>query len=74
MKRWLSSLVTVEVMAAATACAGQGPKCKARSSRVMRTPFWHDLRMHAQKHTVDVRCARSLYLVGPYACAVSGSP
>jgi hypothetical protein len=67
----------IEPRAQEAACAGRGPKCTAAMTRMFRTPLWQDVRFRVARETVEVRCARSAYLFGEYACAVipgSGPP
>jgi hypothetical protein len=59
----------VEATARRLACAG-GASCKARMTRVARTPFSQDIQFQESHRTVNVRCRRSLYLVGEYSCAL----
>lgn len=51
-------------------CAGRTGRCAPGLVRMMRTPFWQDLRYRVGGREVDVRCARSLYLVGEFRCSV----
>lgn len=52
------------------ACAAKGD-CRAVLLREERTPLAQSFAfLVAQKEEVTVRCARSLYLVGAYACSV----
>jgi hypothetical protein len=60
----------IERMARARVCERHGPPCRERLGRVLRTPFFHDLDFVDGGRPVAVRCRRSLYLVGDYACAV----
>jgi hypothetical protein len=57
------------VVRQATAEACGGTPCKAPIARLLRTPFFQELDFRAGGQTVHVRCNRSLYLVGTYACA-----
>jgi hypothetical protein len=58
----------VETRARAEACAGRGRQCVATMARLLRTPFFQDLQFRVPGAVVEVRCQRSLYLVGSYAC------
>lgn len=60
----------IERMARARVCERHGPPCRERLGRVLRTPFFHDMQFTDAGRSVTVRCRRSLYLVGDYACAV----
>jgi hypothetical protein len=60
----------VETMARAQACAGRA-NCRAAKTRIMRTAFFQDHQFRVGAATVDVRCTRSLYLVGEYSCRVT---
>jgi hypothetical protein len=60
----------IERMARARVCERHGPPCRERLGRVLRTPFFHDMEFTDGGKPVAVRCARSAYLVGDYACAV----
>ena len=59
----------VEAMASVVACAGEGPTCHPQMTRMERTPLAQTFDLVTAKHKVTVRCARSLLLVGDYACA-----
>jgi len=59
-----------ESQARAAVCAGRGPKCAPVMTRLFRTPLWDDVRFRRGTETVEVRCARSAYLVGEYRCAI----
>jgi hypothetical protein len=59
----------VERLARAEACKGRGPQCAPAMIKLMRTPFFQKLQFRVQRETVEVRCARSLYLIGDYACS-----
>jgi hypothetical protein len=59
----------VEAEARAQACLGGRPGCVAAITRLLRTPFFEDLDFRASGSNVQLRCQRSLYLVGPYGCA-----
>jgi hypothetical protein len=63
----------VEQLARRTACAGRTAECKARMTRVARTPFFHEIQFE-EPHgsTMTVRCQRAFYLVGDYSCASRG--
>jgi hypothetical protein len=58
----------VEAEARAEACRGRGPRCSPALTRLLRTPLFQDLRFLSAGDTIEVRCRRSLYLVGNYAC------
>jgi hypothetical protein len=60
----------VEVMAKAAACAGEGATCHPQATRMERTPIAQSFDFVTAKRKVEVRCARSLLLVGEYSCAV----
>ena len=60
----------VEAMANTVACAGEGTTCRPQKTRMERTPIAQSFELVTGKRTVEVRCARSLVLVGDYACAV----
>ena len=63
----------VEQLARRAACAGRTAECKARMTRVARTPFFHEIQFEEPRgNTVTVRCQRSFYLVGDYSCASRG--
>ncbi|WP_437738496.1 hypothetical protein [Sorangium sp. So ce1335] len=67
----------VERMAALVACgeeagAPEGRRasdgCRARMTRLERTPFGQTFEFTTAKRTVDVRCERALVLVGEHRC------
>ena len=60
----------IERMARARVCERHGPPCRERLGRVLRTPFFHDMQFTDAGRSVTVRCRRSLYLVGDYACTL----
>ena len=60
----------IERLARARVCGRHGPPCRERLGRVLRTPFFHDLDFTDAGRAVTVRCRRSYYLVGDYACAL----
>ena len=60
----------IERMARARVCERHGPPCRERLGRVLRTPFFHELEFSDGGKPVTVRCSRSFFLVGDYACAV----
>jgi hypothetical protein len=60
----------VEGMANTVACDGAGEACHPQTTRVERTPLAQSFEIVTSKRKVDVRCARSLVLVGKYVCAV----
>lgn len=62
--------VEVRRMANELACGEQGEACRPTVTREERTPIGQSFSIVTAKRTVDVRCARSLYLVGDYACAL----
>ena len=62
--------VEVRRMANDLACGDQGKACRATVTREERTPIGQSFSIVTAKRTVDVRCARALYLVGEYACAL----
>ncbi|AUX43802.1 hypothetical protein SOCE26_052570 [Sorangium cellulosum] len=74
----LSDNAEVERMAALVACgeAGAAPApalraseaCKARMTRLERTPFGQTFEFTTAKRTVDVRCERAFVLAGEYGC------
>jgi hypothetical protein len=49
-------------------CAGRA-KCSATMVRLFRNPLWTDIDFRVGTSTVSVRCARSAYLFGTYACS-----
>ena len=60
----------VEAMANAVACAGEGATCHPQKTRMERTPIARSFEIVTARRKVQVRCARSLVLVGDYSCAV----
>jgi hypothetical protein len=56
------------------ACADRGPNCVAALTRMVRTPFFQDLHFRTSEGPVHVRCARSLYLLGPHVCSLRPGP
>jgi hypothetical protein len=44
--------------------------CRERLGRVARTPFFHDYQFKDGGRTVNVRCARTYYLVGERTCGL----
>jgi hypothetical protein len=64
----LGDNAVVQAQAEMEACGG-GPPCKAAITRVLRTPFFQDYDFRARGVSVQIRCSRSLYLVGSYGCA-----
>jgi hypothetical protein len=66
----LADNADVEAMASAAACAGEGTPCNAQKTRMERTPLGQTFDMVTPKKKVEIRCARSLFLVGDYTCAV----
>jgi hypothetical protein len=69
----------VERIAALVACGEEGaagaqerPRasegCRARMTRLERTPFGHTFEFTTAKRTVDVRCERAFVLAGEYGC------
>jgi hypothetical protein len=64
----LGDNTAVQRQAALAAC-GPGAPCKSVLTRLLRTPFFQDFDFRTSGQTVRVRCNRSLYLVGAYACA-----
>ena len=66
-----SDNAAVVAMAEATACGGRN--CTARITRQERNPFTQSFTFQTsiKSHsTVDVTCARSLYLLGDYSCEI----
>jgi len=61
----------IERMARKAACDkhDSGP-CRERLGRIARTPFFHDYEFKDAGRTINVRCARSYYLVGERSCTV----
>ena len=66
----LSDNIEVVRMATATACAGEGPKCDGKMTRMERNPIAQSFEIVTPKKKVDVRCTRAFYLVGEYSCAL----
>jgi hypothetical protein len=66
----LSDNIEVVRMATAVACAGEGPKCDGRMTRMERNPIAQSFEIVTPKKKVDVRCTRSFYLLGEYSCAL----
>ena len=61
----------IERAARQVACdAHRSAACRLRLGRVARSPLFHDLQFTDGGRTVDVRCHRSLYLVGDFTCAL----
>ena len=65
----LSDNIEVVRMATAAACAGEGPKCDGKMTRMERNPIAQSFEIVTPKKKVDVRCTRAFYLVGEYSCA-----
>jgi len=61
----------IERMARARVCERHGAPCRERLTRVMRTPFFHDLDFADGGKTVTVRCRRAYVFFGDYGCALS---
>jgi hypothetical protein len=59
----------VQKEAQRVACGDQAG-CRTTQTRMERTPFAQTFELATPKRTVEVRCARSLILVGDYACAI----
>jgi hypothetical protein len=57
--------------AQAQACSGRKPPCQAALSRMARSPFFQEFDFRVRGETVRLRCQRSLWLLGPYACAAT---
>ena len=66
----LSDNAEVEAMAKVVACAGEGSTCRPQVTRMERTPLAQSFDFVTAKRKVEVRCARSFYLVGEYSCAL----
>jgi hypothetical protein len=66
----LGDNASLETEAASQACLGGRPRCAPALTRLLRTPFFQDLDFRASGRDVQLRCKRSLYLVGPYNCAL----
>ena len=65
----------VERMARAVACGGRdGAACKARLTRIARTPFYQEYQFTDGHKAIAVRCTRSFYMVGDYSCALLPLP
>jgi hypothetical protein len=60
----------VETMAKAVACGSEGAACRPQTTRIERSPIAQSFSIVTAKRSVDVRCVRSLILVGDYACAL----
>lgn len=61
----------IERMARRAACdKHDSTPCRERLGRIARTPFFHDYEFKDGGRTVNVRCARSYYLVGDRSCNV----
>lgn len=61
----------IERMARKAVCDNHGATpCRERLGRIARTPFVHDYEFKDAGRTVNVRCARSYYLVGDRTCSV----
>jgi len=63
----LGDNAAVQAQAEREAC-GDGPPCKAAITRLLRTPFFQDYDFRARGVSAQIRCRRSLYLVGAYGC------
>jgi len=61
----------LQTRAAAEACAGGKAGCRADLARMMRSPFAQEFDYRVSGRTVTVRCTRSFWLVGAYACVRS---
>ncbi|MEP7121482.1 MAG: hypothetical protein ABJE95_11250 [Byssovorax sp.] len=66
----MSDNAEVEALAVVAACADQGAACHPQKTRMERTPLAQSFELVTPKRTVEVRCARTLVLVGDYACTV----
>lgn len=64
----LSDNTEVVRMATAVACGNEGPKCNGQMTRMEKNPIAQSFEIVTAKKKVDVRCTRSLYLVGEYSC------
>jgi hypothetical protein len=61
----------IERMARKAVCdRHEGKPCRERVARIARTPFFHDYEFKDEGRTVNVRCARSYYLVGERSCSL----
>jgi hypothetical protein len=60
--------VEVEGMAAGVACGDEKANCRPQKTRMERTPFAQTFEFMAAKRKVEVRCVRTLVLIGDYAC------
>jgi len=59
----------IERMARRAACdKHDASPCRERLGRIARTPFFHDYEFKDGGRTINVRCARSYYLVGERSC------
>jgi hypothetical protein len=66
----LSDNLEVKRMAEATACGTEGAKCNPQMTRMERNPIAQSFEFVTAKKKVDVRCTRSLYLLGEYGCVL----
>jgi hypothetical protein len=60
--------VAVEGMAEGVACRDEKANCRAQKTRMERTPFAQTFEFVTARRKVEVRCVRSLVLIGDYAC------
>ena len=61
----------IERMARKAACSKHdSTPCRERLGRIARSPFFHDYEFKDGGRTVNVRYARSYYLVGERTCSV----
>jgi len=60
----------VRRMAEKVACGDTGAACRPQMTRMDRSPFAQSFEIVTTKRTFEVRCTRSLVLVGDYSCAL----
>ena len=57
-----------DVVTRAKIVACGDPDCKATRTQEGRDPFGQSFTFQTKKGEVNIRCARSLYLLGEYSC------
>ena len=57
-----------EVVTKAKIVACGDPDCRATKTHEERNPFTQNFTFQTSKESVEVRCARLLYLLGAYSC------
>ncbi len=70
LRNVLADDAAVLALARDRACEGRPGSCSPRMSQLIKTPLFHEIRYTVGGKQRDVRCRRSLYVIGDYACLV----